>query len=130
MRILVVEDDSVTRLHLEYLAQAFGYEVVSAPNVAAAWQHLADRTIRIVLADWWMPGVNGPEFCRQIRERGGPYVYFILVTNQADSAENFAATSSAGIDDFMNKPVRPDELKHRLAAALRALKEKDSVPGA
>lgn len=118
MKVLVVEDDSVTRLHLEYLLRRFGYEVVTAPHVAAAWQHLADNSVRIILADWWMPGVEGPEFCRQIRKRGGPYRYFMLVTNQADSAENFAQTSSAGIDDFMNKPVRADELKLRVAAAV------------
>ena len=123
MRILIVEDDSVTRLHLEFLLRSFGYEVVAASDAAAAWQHLADRSIRIVLADWWMPGIEGPEFCRQVRKRGGPYVYFILVTNQADSPENYAATLSAGIDDYMHKPVRPDELKLRLTSAVSALQK-------
>jgi len=125
MRILIVEDDGVTRLYLEFLSRSLGYEVVSAADVAAAWQHLADRSIRIVLADWWMPGIEGPEFCRQIRQRGGPHVYFILVTNQPDSPENYAATLSAGVDDYMHKPVQRDDLKLRLISAVRALQKKD-----
>ena len=127
MRILIVDDDAVTRLHLEFLSRSFGYEVVSAADVAAAWQHLADRSIRIVLADWWMPGIEGPEFCRQIRQRGGPYVYFILVTNQPDSPENYAATLSAGVDDYMHKPVQPDDLKLRLISAVRTLQKMDEA---
>ena len=125
MRILIVEDDSVTRLHLELLLRSLGYEVVAASDAVAASQHLADRSIRIVLADWWMPGIEGPEFCRQVRKRGGPYVYFILVTNLADSPENYAATLSAGIDDYMHKPVQLDELKLRLSCAVRTLQAKN-----
>ena len=123
MKILVVEDDAVTRLHLEFLLRAFGYQVVSAPNAAGAWQHLADPSVRVVIADWWMPGIDGPEFCRQIRQRGGPHVYFILITNQPDTAENFRITSNAGVDDYMTKPVRPDDLKLRLVGAVRALEQ-------
>ena len=121
MKILVVEDDSVTRLHLAYLVTALGYEVIAVANAAEAWPCLSDADIRIVLADWWMPGIDGPALCRRIRQRGGPYLYFILVTNQADSAENFAITSKAGVDDTMTKPVRPDELRQRLTAAVKSL---------
>ncbi len=121
MKILVVEDDSVTRLHLEFLLKAFGYQVISAPDAAEAWKLLTDPGVRIVISDWWMPGIDGPGLCRKIRQRGGPHVYFILCTNQRDTAENFRITSSAGVDDYMTKPVRPDELKLRLAGAVKAL---------
>lgn len=123
MKVLVVEDDSVTRLHLEFLLRAFGYDAVSSSNATEAWQQLADPAVRIVISDWIMPGIDGPGLCRRIRQRGGPHVYFILNTNQSDTAENFRITSAAGVDDYMTKPVRPDELKLRLAGAVKALEK-------
>lgn len=121
MKVLVVDDDPVARLMIEAILKTAGHEVIATNNAETAWETLADRSIRIVVADWWMPGTDGLELCQRIRKRNGPYVYFMLVTNQADSAENFRASSKAGIDDYLTKPVQPPELRLRVDSALRIL---------
>ncbi len=121
LKILVVDDDPVARLLMAAILKASGYDVTSVDNADTAWGRLADRSIQIVVADWWMPGTDGMELCRRIRRRGGSYIYFILVTNQSDSAENSRASSSAGIDDYVTKPVQAAELRLRVESGARVL---------
>ena len=129
MKILVVDDDPVARLLIEATLKATGHDVVSVSSAETAWENLADRNIRIILADWWMPGMDGLELCRRVRCRGGNYVYFILVTNQSDSTENFRTSSSAGIDDYITKPVQPSELRLRVDSARRVLEKRETERG-
>ena len=68
-----------------------------------------------------MPGTDGLELCRRVRARKTDYVYFILLTNLAANAENQQAAVEAGVDDFLSKPVDPQELWMRLRVAERIL---------
>lgn len=121
MKILTVEDDPITQLVLESALQTLGHDVVASADGAAAWKQLADRSIRIVVSDWQLPGLSGLELCRKIRERSGDYVSFILVTQLAPSDENVDAAIAAGVDEFLAKPINLRELKLRLHAAERTL---------
>src|SRR2546423_1577400 len=86
-----------------------------------AWELLQLARIPIVISDWYMPEMDGPELCRRIRARTGePYVYFILVTARGGK-QQYLAGMEAGADDFIAKPVDPDELRARLKVAERIL---------
>lgn len=76
----------------------------------------------LVLSDWMMPGLSGPEFCQAFRDMSeGDYGYFILLTSKSESNE-VAHGLNAGADDFLTKPVSPQELRARIAAGDRILK--------
>src|SRR5260370_1084228 len=79
--VLVVDDDAVSRALLRALVQAAGYEVTTADHGREAWDALQVARIPVVVSDWYMPEMDGPELCRRIRARPNePYVYFILIT--------------------------------------------------
>src|SRR2546427_603263 len=119
--VMVVDDDPVSSAQLGALAKAAGYEVQSAPNGREAWELLQLARVPIVISDWYMPEMDGPELCRRIRARTRePYVYFILVTSRGGK-QQYLAGMEAGADDFIAKPVDPDELRARLKVAERIL---------
>ena len=119
MKILLVEDDAVSRQALQAILTAQGHEVVTAENGAEAWDRWLLTRFRIIVADWLMPGMDGLELCRKIRaRRPEPYTYVILVTVRSGRG-NFLEAMRAGVDDFISKPVDTDELVARLVAAER-----------
>ena len=119
--VLVVDDDPVSRAQFSALAQAAGYQVTLAVNGLEAWDLFQVARIPIVISDWYMPEMDGPELCRRIRARTRqPYVYFILVTAKGGK-QQYLAGMDAGADDFIAKPVDPDELRARLTVAERIL---------
>jgi phosphoserine phosphatase RsbU/P len=119
--VLVVDDDAVSRAQLSALVRAAGYEVSTAEHGREAWDALRVARIPVVISDWYMPELDGPELCRRIRARPDePYVYFILVTARGGK-EQYLAGMEAGADDFITKPVDPDELRARLTVAQRIM---------
>jgi phosphoserine phosphatase RsbU/P len=119
--VLVVDDDPVAIAQLGAIAQAAGYDVKSAPNGREAWELLQVARIPIVISDWYMPELDGPELCRRIRARTRePYIYFVMVTSRGGK-QQYLAGMEAGADDFIAKPVDPDELRARLTVAERIL---------
>ncbi len=119
--VLVVDDDPVSSAQLSALAQAAGYEVQGVSNGRQAWNLLQLTRIPIVISDWYMPEMDGAELCRRVRSRTRePYVYFILVTSRGGK-QQYLAGMDAGADDFIGKPVDPDELRARLRVAERIL---------
>ena len=119
--VLVVDDDAVASAQLGAIASAAGYQVKSAHDGRQAWELLQLTRVPIVICDWYMPELDGPALCRRIRSRvDQPYVYFILVTSRGGK-EQYLAGMDAGADDFIAKPVDPDELRARLRVAERIL---------
>lgn len=121
MKILIADDDAVSRRLLRVTLERWGYEVVSAEDGDRAWRVLQETEIHLVIADWMMPQLNGLELCRRIRQAHlGSYVYVILLTvlnSKRDVVEGLAA----GADDYVVKPFDPDELRVRIQAGERVI---------
>ena len=119
MRILVVDDDGVSRKVAAQAAGRMGHEVVSASGGAEAWALLEREDFDVLLTDWIMPGFDGIDLCERVRERPHRrFVYLMLVT-QRNKTEDIVTGILAGADDFISKPYEAAELKARLHAAER-----------
>ncbi|MEO8529922.1 MAG: SpoIIE family protein phosphatase [Deltaproteobacteria bacterium] len=128
LRILVVDDSRAQTMMLAAMLRKFGHEVDVAYDGTEAlllWEWYPHD---IVLSDWSMPGLTGPDLCSRIRNSKTPYyTYFILLTSKS-GAEEIAAGLDAGADDFLTKPVSSQELRARVRAGQRLLdKERELV---
>lgn len=126
-RVLVVDDSAAQRRVLTLALRQSGYEVTEAGSGAEAWELCRNGSFEIILSDWVMPGMTGPELCRRLRAlpRDG-YGYFILLTSKSDKAE-VADGLNGGADDFLSKPVNPAELRARMRAGERILSMHDEL---
>jgi diguanylate cyclase (GGDEF)-like protein len=122
MKILVADDDDVTRRILQVTLTKWGYEVVVASNGIEAWRALHDTNgPKLAILDWMMPGMDGVEVCREIRKRPDqPYIYTLLLTGKSRKRDMINGLR-AGADDYLSKPFHPSELKFRLRAGRRIL---------
>ncbi len=131
MKILIAEDDAVSRHLLENLLAKGGYQVVAVEDGASAWQLLqAPDAPRLALLDWMMPGMDGLEVCREARRRvTGPYIYILLVTAR-DAKLDVIEGLDSGADDYLTKPFHPQELRARLRVGKRILELEDNLVAA
>jgi DNA-binding response OmpR family regulator len=121
VHILVAEDEPVTQLQLAAALRGMGHEVTVSADGAEAWSDLQLMHIPVVISDWHMPQMDGPELCRRIRGRqAARYTYFILVTSTGGK-QRYLEGMDAGADDFITKPVDLEELRARLTVAERIL---------
>lgn len=119
MRVLIVEDDAVSRTILERSVTKLGHECVVAANGAEAWERFRTSDVKVVISDWMMPEMDGVELCRRVRAaEGDTYTYFILLTSLSDQ-EHLRVGIDAGADDYLNKPLNLYELVVRLRTAER-----------
>jgi two-component system cell cycle response regulator len=128
MKILVADDEAVSRRLIERTLERYGYEVITASDGAAAARELAKPDgPRLALIDWMMPEMDGPEVCRHVRARqSSPYVYILLLTSK-ELSEDIVAGLEAGADDYLTKPCEPAELQARLRTGQRILKLEDNL---
>jgi diguanylate cyclase (GGDEF)-like protein len=128
MRILLAEDDQVSRTKLERVLTKWEYDVIAVEDGERALEILQrPNGPRLALLDWLMPGVDGVNVCRQIRAiEGHPYVYMMLLT-QKNAQQDIVAGLKAGADDYLVKPVNPGELFGRLQAGRRVLRAQEQL---
>jgi two-component system cell cycle response regulator len=128
MRILVADDDAVSRRLMQRLLERGGYEVTTAENGREAAEKLATPGCpRLALIDWMMPELDGPGVCREVRSRqDGSYIYITLLTSK-QSGEDIVTGLEAGADDYLTKPCNPEELKARLRTGVRILDLEDKL---
>jgi sigma-B regulation protein RsbU (phosphoserine phosphatase) len=121
VHLLIAEDEPVTQLQLAAAVRAMGHEVTVAGDGGEAWSDLQLGRYAIVISDWQMPTMDGPELCRRIRAQAGArYTYFILIT-ATGGKQRYLAGMEAGADDFITKPVDLEELAARIKVAERIL---------
>jgi two-component system chemotaxis response regulator CheY len=120
MRVLVADDETTTRLLVKAVVQKLGHECLVANEGDRAWALLQSTPIDVLITDWMMPGLDGPELCRRIRARpaDNAYTYTILATVMSARADVLAGMQ-AGADDYLIKPLDPFDVQTRLVAAER-----------
>jgi len=119
VRILVAEDEPISRRSLERQLGRWGHDVATASDGAEAWQAFQAGEFDIVVSDWDMPEVTGVELIRRIRAaRNRAFVYIIMLTGRAQT-EDIVKGIAAGADDFLTKPFEKAELEVRLLAGER-----------
>lgn len=119
MKVLVAEDDLVSRLMLQAAVEDLGHECLLAGDGDQAWKLFREAAPDVLITDRMMPGVDGLELCRRVRdEPGGTYTYVILATSLGD-CEEVLRGMEAGADDYLTKPLEPFDLETRLVAARR-----------
>ena len=130
MRVLIADDDLVSRRLLQSYLQKWDYEVAVATNGAEAWQMLQDEEFSMVICDWMMPELDGPDLIRRIRASTKPgYVYTILLTGKSRK-DDLVEGMQSGADDFVSKPFDHDELRVRLRAGERIINLEHSLRAA
>jgi diguanylate cyclase (GGDEF)-like protein len=119
MRILVVDDEPLSRHVLQAVVEQLGHQWTAAENGQAAWQWFNQDRPDVLITDLLMPEVDGLELCRRVRAdtRAG-YTYIILVTVLGDH-QDIVRGMNAGADDYLIKPVQLFDLQARLIAAQR-----------
>jgi diguanylate cyclase (GGDEF)-like protein len=118
MKVLVVEDGRVTRMMLRSAVQSLGHECLTAADGSEAWELFREQGADVIISDWLMPGIEGPELCRLVRAHPGPYTYFILLTAFGDRSHALEGMQ-AGADDYLSKTLDVNDLHLRLVAAER-----------
>ena len=122
MKILIAEDDPVSVKILKFTLEHYGHEVVVATSGSEAWEKFDAEPVRVIVSDWMMPGLDGLQLCAKVRERRQTdYTYFILLTAINTGRENLRQAMSAGIDDFLTKPLDREAILMRLRVAERIL---------
>jgi len=119
--VLVLENSRAQRRLLSMLLAKWGHDVTVCDRPEEALDILSRSNIPIVLTDWLMPGMSGPDFCRAFRAmKRESYGYVILLTSKSEKSE-IAQGLEAGADDFVAKPVNPPELRARIQAGERII---------
>ncbi|WP_139556881.1 PP2C family protein-serine/threonine phosphatase [Methylotetracoccus oryzae] len=121
MEILLVDDDPTTLLLIGLRLRTLQFDVIEARDGLEAQAILRQRSVALVLCDWNMEGMDGIDLCRWLRaDTSRPYTYFILLTGRNDK-QSLIDGMDAGADDFLVKPVDPEELKVRIRAGQRLI---------
>ena len=122
MKILIADDDRISRRVLEVVLTEWGEEVVPACDGAAAWEALqAPDAPALAVLDWLMPGLDGLEVCRRVRARNSPTPPYLILLTVRDSRQDLVTGLRGGADDYIPKPFDLPELHARLEVGRRML---------
>jgi CheY-like chemotaxis protein len=120
MRVLIAEDDAGIRDLLHDLIERQGQSVTLARDGEEAWGLFEESGADVIISDWLMPRVEGPELCRRVRESTAPYAYFIMLTALGDQQHHLTGRKS-GADDYLAKPFDMEDLMARMVTAERVV---------
>ncbi len=120
MRVLIAEDDVGIRELLHDLIERQGNSAVVARDGEEAWSLFKAQGAEVIISDWLMPRLEGPELCRRVRDSDAPYAYFILLTALGDQQHHLTGRKS-GADDYLAKPFDMEDLAARMVTAERVI---------
>ena len=127
MKILIADDDPVSRRVLEAALVVLGHEVVQVDDGARAIETLAQPDApSVAIVDWMMPRLDGLAVCRAVRQQRARYIYVVLLTAR-DQPNDMIEALDAGADDFLTKPFNIGELRARLKAGERVVALQDDL---
>lgn len=128
MKILIAEDDMVSRRLLEATLIKWGYEVVVTCDGAEAWEvfQQVDAPMLAIL-DWMMPSMDGIELCRKIRHALMPTPPYLILLTAKGRREDVVTGLRAGADDYVTKPFDREELRARVQVGMRIMELQQSL---
>src|SRR4051812_2847908 len=110
MQILLVDDEDISCTLLTFQLEQWGHVVTHVDSAEKAWELLQTQEWQIVITDWMMPGMSGLELLQKIRTSDlKGYVYVIVLTSNSEK-DAVVTGLTTGADDFLTKPVDPNEL--------------------
>jgi diguanylate cyclase (GGDEF)-like protein len=122
LRLLIADDDPVSRLRLQRTLAGWGYDVQVAADGLAAWEllrHQPPGQSLIAILDWQMPGLDGLGLAARIKADPDARFTYVIVLTSKSGTDDIVTAMNAGADDFVAKPFHPDELKVRVRAGAR-----------
>ncbi len=121
-RILIAEDDPVSRIVLERTLRGWGHDLVVTHDGNAAWEALlAENAPPLAILDWMMPGIEGPEVCRRIRALAKPTPPYLILLTAKGQVSDIVTGLDSGADDYVAKPFDRQELRSRVRVGERIL---------
>lgn len=122
MKVLIAEDDPISRRVLEANLLEWGYDVIVASDGGEAWEIIQQPGApNLIISDWMMPRMDGLALCQKIRGmKNSQYIYFIILTAKGDKKDIIEGLE-AGADDFLTKPFNQEELKYRIRIGERII---------
>jgi sigma-B regulation protein RsbU (phosphoserine phosphatase) len=122
MRVLIAEDDPVSRRVLHLTLKQWGHEPVSTSTGTEAWEVLQGESApKLAILDWMMPGLDGVEICRRLRSPEYSKATYVILLTARDNHEDLITGLQAGADDYVTKPFNREELHARVQVGVRVL---------
>jgi len=121
MKILIADDDNVSRLVLASNLRKQGHEVVAVDDGLRALEAFQNGYFPMLILDWLMPGMDGLDLCRQVRKLQREHYTYIVLLTSLKGKSNYLEAMTAGVDDFMTKPLDSDQLACRIHVAERII---------
>lgn len=130
MRILIADDEQTSRRMLETYLVKWGYEVTVATDGTQAWEILQQGDApRLVILDWMMPGLDGIDICRRLREREDGSLTHVIILTSRETQQDTVTGFEAGADDFISKRINRAELRARIRVGERMVELQQALAG-
>lgn len=126
MHLLLADDDPMMRELLEAVLVAQGHTVEAHADGEAAWRAFENSPAPMVILDWQMPKMDGLEVCRRVRAHPDGEAAFLLVITSRSGIDDLDSVLDAGADDYLSKPVTPEDVAARLRIAEKRIEAADA----
>lgn len=130
MRVLIAEDDPVSRRALEAALSRWGLEVVACSDGDAAWSLLTSDSAdppKVAILDWEMPGLDGVEVCRRLRQTARRVIPYLILLTGRGATDDAVGALEGGADDFISKPFQPALLHAQIRAGARIVELREKL---
>ncbi len=127
MKILIAEDEPIFRRMVKKYLLDVGYDIVEAEDGQSAWELFQQEPFHLVITDWMMPHLSGPELVQNIRTSGQKHYTYIIMLTAMDDKDNVVLGLESGVDEYLTKPFNSKELIARVASGMRILRLEEQL---
>ncbi len=122
MKVLIADDEQISRLMLDRIVQNLGFETVIAKDGEEAWLYLqSEEAPMLLILDWIMPGLSGLDVCQMVREKKNQNPPYIIIVTSRGEKQDIVQGLKSGANDYIAKPYNTEELKARVEVGRRMI---------